>query len=116
MTDFRRMSKDASKRRKALAREIAKARQALNALEDEMTIVDQVLSALAGPRRMGRPRRGPRGGRVRGGRWRPGKPGRPPKWWVEQQKGKAAKAGKRGGRRRRRKARAAKSEAGATAG
>jgi hypothetical protein len=109
MADYAKMARDTTRRRKTLQRELAAAKRAAGACESELAVLEQIIAALKGVepgagrrgakagRRGGK--RGPKRGRRRGGKWRQGHPGRPPKWWVEQQKGKA-KAGK-GGRKRR---------------
>ncbi len=68
------------------------------ALIGEVGKIDHALEALRG---LGGPVA--RGGATRrkGGKWRKGNPGRPPKWFVEKQKGKGAKnPAKRKGKRK----------------
>lgn len=105
MTSYASMRKEASDRRKALAAELAAARAAVVSCEKEIEVLDQILRALkgagAGP---GRPPRTAAGGskkaKKKGGKWRPGRPGRPPKWYVEQQKAAGKGSPKAGGRKK----------------
>jgi len=113
------MLKDAARRRKALEKEVERARGVIAGCESEMAILDQVVAALGevdgapakavggrgrkkGKWRPGGPGRPPKGAKrpvkkARRGKWRPGRPGRPPRWYVERQKdaaGKSASSGK----------------------
>ncbi len=100
MADYSKMARDAAKRRKVLVAELDRARSTVTSCENEMKVLDQILDALKGAG--GRRGRGAKAGAKKRGKWRPGRPGRPPKWWVEQQK-KAGKGGARKpGRRKRR--------------
>ncbi len=101
--------KDARRRRAALQSEIADARRLISRREDEMATLDAVVDALstlagAGAAKPGRkPAGGRKGGarkraagaaakpRKRGG-WKPGGPGRPPKWYTEKMAAEAAAA------------------------
>jgi hypothetical protein len=122
------MAKDAGDRRRELEGELRAAKKTVSSCEAEITVLDQILAALKGaapsaPAKRGRPAgsgRRAKAGRAaakKPGKWRPGRPGRPPKWYVEQQraagggepkgrgrgKGRGAKrraGGRRGGRRK----------------
>jgi hypothetical protein len=96
MGNYGQMRRQARQRKKTLEKQLAAAEKAVRACEGELSVIDQILDALAGGRG-GAGRGRMRGGR-RGGKWRPGRPGRPPNWYIEQQKAKG-KRGKRRGRR-----------------
>ena len=105
MTDYPRMAKDAAKRRAELQGDLARAKKSVAACEKEIAVLDQILSALKGSgsgiARRGRPAKGGRGKKRRkGGKWKAGKPGRPPEWWRKKQR--ALKAAKKPGRKKRR--------------
>src|SRR5690349_13615810 len=96
MANYAKMAREAADRRRALESDLEKARRTVKECEKELAVLSQILGALKGvkPARGG----GPKGKRRKGGKWKPGKPGRPPKWYVEQQK---AGGGKKKGRKRR---------------
>jgi hypothetical protein len=105
MIDFSKMARAAARRRKSLEKELERARAAVDECAKELGRIDAVLDALGGG---GGRRGGATRGRRKGGRWRPGRPGRPPNWWIEQQKKKGAKPdGRKKGRRGRRRGRTA---------
>lgn len=100
MTNYGKMAKDAADRRGELEGELRAAKKTVASCEAEIAVLDQILAALkgaapAGAAKRGRPKgsgRRAKSGRAaakKPGKWRPGRPGRPPKWYVEQQKGKA---------------------------
>ena len=102
MADYGKIAREAASRRKVLRKELARAEKSVAECGRELEIVDQILGALRGVRGGGA------GSAIRAGKkpgkWRLGKPGRPPKWWVEQQEargkgGRKAKAGRRKARR-----------------
>ena len=110
MANYAKMAREAIDRRKTLETELASARRTVKDCEKELAVLAQIIGALkgvdGGPARGG-PRSAKKAGKRRkGGKWRPGHPGRPPKWYVEQQKaaGGAKKGGKRRGRKPGRKA------------
>ena len=116
MANYTKMARDAENRRKEVARLLAKARREVDACERELTVLTDVLAALKGTGSSGKSaiRRRGRGRKARrGGKWRPGRPGRPPEWWREKQA--AMKGGKKKGRRGRRRRRAASAPAAAPA-
>ena len=97
MLDFKSVTRQASRERKSLRKQLEAARETVDRLTRELAKLDSVLGILTG--------RGVRPGRAGGGKWRPGRPGRPPNWWREQQKGKGGrKGGKKAGKRRGRRA------------
>ena len=109
MLNYRSMARSSSKRRDALQERIASTKEELVAMEAELKILDQILAALPSgtvKRGPGRPRGGKKAGRRTRGTWKPGGRGRPPRWYVERQKGrekpakKAAKAKKAPRRKR----------------
>ena len=80
------------KQRAKLESRVAQAEQSIAAWKGEMDSLDGAISALGGTgRKAGRPRGAK--GRKRG-TWKPGGRGRPPQWYVDQQKAKGAKARK----------------------
>ncbi len=120
MTNYGKMAKDAAARKNELQSELAAAKKTVAGCESELAVLEQILGALKGaaPAAPGRRRKAGRRakpgrrakaagrGAAKRGKWRPGRPGRPPKWFVEQQKaaggGKPGrKAGKRGRKARR---------------
>ena len=114
MANYAKIRRDAVQRRQVLQDDLAGAKRSVAASEKEIAVLDQIISALKGVggvahRGPGRPPKA--GGRRRkGGKWRKGHPGRPPRWYVEQQAAlgkKAKKRGRRKGARRRRRAAAA---------
>ena len=89
--NYRSMAKSASRRRETLQTKITSTKEELAAMEKELQVLDGILKALpSGAMKVGPGR--PRGRKRRGGKWRKGSPGRPPKWYVEKQK--AAGTGK----------------------
>jgi hypothetical protein len=106
MADYAKMRRDAASRKASLEKELDSARATVKECEKELVVVQQILDALKGAA-IGRGGKAPRG---KPGKWRPGRPGRPPNWYLEQQKGKKAAAGgakKRRGRKPGRKKAAA---------
>ncbi|MCK6482204.1 MAG: hypothetical protein L6R43_19265, partial [Planctomycetes bacterium] len=111
MTNYGKMAKDAADRRGELEGELRAAKKTVASCEAEIAVLDQILAALkgaapAGAAKRGRPKgsgRRAKAGRAaakKPGKWRPGRPGRPPKWYVEQQKAAGGAAPKgRGGRK-----------------
>lgn len=100
MLNYRSMARSASKRQEAITSRISLAKSELVAMEKELKVLDEVLKALpsAGLSR-GSSRQGKANGRgakkaAKKGKWKPGKPGRPPQWYIDQQKGKGANAPK----------------------
>ena len=83
-----------------LASAIRVLQQRRASLEREIDKIDGVLEVLRGLG--GSVARGA-GRRRQGGKWRPGRPGRPPNWYVDQREAKGAKvpAKKRSRRKRR---------------
>jgi hypothetical protein len=108
MADYAKMRRDASSRKTSLEKELETARATVKDCEKELVVVQQILDALKGASMGKGGGKAPRG---KPGKWRPGRPGRPPKWYVEQQKGKKAAGGgakkRRGRKPGRRKASAA---------
>lgn len=113
MANYAKMARDAADRRKTLETELDGARKTVKDCEKELAVLSQIIGALKGVApaagRRG-PRPGPKPGRKagrkagkrrKGGKWKKGHPGRPPKWYVEQQKaaGGAKKTRKRRGRK-----------------
>lgn len=91
MLNLNSMAKAASRRRDSLQSRISSTREDLAAMEKELEVLDGILKAIPSTglaRGTGRPR-----GR-KGGKWRPGRPGRPPQWYIDQQKGKVQKPAK----------------------
>jgi hypothetical protein len=89
MLNFRSMAKSASRRKEVLESKISAAKTDLVAMEEELKVLETILEALpkgAASRGPGRPLGA--GKKRKGGKWRPGRPGRPPKWYLDQQKGK----------------------------
>ena len=108
MLNFRSMAKTASKRKATLVARISATKETLAGFEKELAMLDSLLAALPAGRMSRGPGRPPKaakkrkggkrmGGKRKGGKWKLGKPGRPPKWFLEQQKGKAKKPAKSGG-------------------
>lgn len=102
MANYAKIRRDAVTRRKELQVDLERSRRTAGACEKEIAVLDQIIGALKGVdgRSVGKAA----GGKRKGGKWRPGHPGRPPKWYVEQQKEKGgkkkARRGKKAGRRR----------------
>ena len=116
MADYAKIRRDAVLRRKELQSELERSRRTAGACEKEIAVLDRIVSALKGVdgRTAGRASGGKRA--RKGGKWRPGHPGRPPKWYVEQQKAaggkkKMARIVRKPARRRRKPAAAAPVEA-----
>ena len=115
MANYAKIRRDAVQRRQVLQDDLASAKRSVAASEKEIAVLDQIISALKGVdgrMKRGRVGRPPKAGgrRRKGGKWRKGHPGRPPKWYVDQQAAlgkKAKKRGRRKGARRRRRAAAA---------
>ena len=100
MLDFKSVTRQATRERKSIRKQLEAARETVDRLTRELAKLDSVLGILTG--------RGVRTRRAGGGKWRPGRPGRPPDWWREQQGRKAGKkSGRRAGKRRGRRAAAA---------
>jgi hypothetical protein len=96
---FQSMAKAASRRRETLKARIASAKESLATMEKELGTLDRILEALSGTDLK---TASSRGGRRKGGKWRRGKPGRPPQWYLDQQKAKGkAKAAKKAPRKKR---------------
>jgi hypothetical protein len=77
-------------RQSALESELREARATVSAAEKELKSLDQILAALKGSKGAALSTRRGKGkakGR-KGGKWRLGHPGRPPKWYTEKMKGK----------------------------
>ena len=108
MTDYPQMAKDAAKRRRQLEGALSQAKSSVAACEAELAVLDQILAALKGagkaagavPKRRGRPVGSGKTAKKKRGKWKLGKPGRPPQWYIDQQK--AAGGGKKPGRKKRR--------------
>ena len=110
MTDYPQMAKDAAKRRRQLEGALSQAKASVASCEAELAVLDQILAALKGAGKAAgvAPKRGrpvgsfKRGGKAKKkrGKWKLGKPGRPPQWYIDQQK--AAGGGKKPGRKKRR--------------
>jgi len=79
------------RQRAKLESRVVQAEQSITAWKGEMDSLDGAISALGGTGK----RSGPTGakGRKRG-TWKPGRRGRPPQWYVDQQKAKGAKGRK----------------------
>jgi hypothetical protein len=77
------------KQRAKLESKVAIAEQTIAGWKSEMDSLDGAISSLGGTGRKTGRSRGAKG-RKRG-TWKPGHPGRPPKWFLEQQKAKGAK-------------------------
>jgi hypothetical protein len=77
------------KQRANLESKVAHAEQSIAGWKGEMDSLDGAISALGGKGRT-EGRTGAKG-RKRG-TWRPGHPGRPPKWYIRQQKTKGTKS------------------------
>ena len=73
------------KQRAKLESKVAQAERSIAGWKGEMESLDGAISALGGAGRRGRPKGAK--GRTRG-TWKPGSRGRPPQWYVEQQKAK----------------------------
>ncbi len=89
------------KRREKLARQVSRAGNSIKVWKGEIDSLDAVVQSLRG---MGAGRAGRTPQRARRGTWRPGHPGRPPKWYVEQQQGKGKRKGARKAGKRKRRA------------
>ena len=118
MANYAKIRRDAVTRRKELQGDLERARRTVQSCEREIKVLDQIVTALEGVdgRGMGKVKGGrpakAAGRRRKGGKWRKGHPGRPPKWYVEQQKAegggkKKARRGRKPGLRRRKPAAAA---------
>ncbi len=102
MANYAKIRRDAVARRGVLQDEMERAKRTAAECEKEIAVLDQIIGALKGVdgrSRGGKVGRPAKGGRKKGGKWRKGHPGRPPKWYVEQQKGKGAGKKKRGRRK-----------------
>ena len=98
MANYAKMAREAAERRRTLESDLVRARKTVKECEKELEVLGQILGALKGVGKVAAP--AGRGGRRRkGGKWRPGKPGRPPKWYVEKQKAAGKKPAKRRTRR-----------------
>jgi len=93
------------KRQAKLERQIEKAEGSIQSWKDEIRALSSVvasLRALGGAPAPRGPRRKARG--KKRGSWKPGRPGRPPQWYRDQQAAKGASSAPRKGRRRKRRA------------
>jgi len=80
-------------RQATLEKELREARATVAASEKELHSIGQILAALKGTEgaavsaRRGKAKA--KSKRRKGGKWKKGRPGRPPKWYTEKMKGKA---------------------------
>jgi hypothetical protein len=81
------------KQRAKLERKVTQAEASISDWKSQMDSLDGAISALGGGGRRGRPKGTGAKGRKRG-TWRVGHPGRPPQWYIDQQKAKGKKAPK----------------------
>jgi len=89
------------KRRETLVRQVSRAEESIKGWKGEIESLDAVVHSLRG---LGAGRAGRTPRTARRGTWRLGHPGRPPKWYVEQQKGKGKSKGMRKAGKRKRRA------------
>lgn len=118
MLNYKTLAQATARRRAALLSKVAATKESLEAMERELRLLDGILRALpksggvgstgevaagrrsAGRRSAGRRATAPSRAKPRG-KWRPGRPGRPPKWYLEQQARtpSGTNPGKRSGRK-----------------
>ena len=87
--NYAQLRRTAITRQATLEKELREAKSTVSAAEKELASLSQILGALKGVDGA----KVTLGGKARtkrrkGGKLRPGHPGRPPKWYIEQQKGK----------------------------
>jgi len=77
-------------RQATLEKELRAAKATVTSAEKELKSLGEILGALKGVDGAAMPRGTSKvkGKRRKGGKWRPGHPGRPPKWYSEKMKGK----------------------------
>lgn len=90
------------KRQATLERQVSKAEESIQSWKKEISSLDEVVFSLKGMKggTTGRNLKRAKPGKKRG-TWKAGHPGRPPKWYTEQQKAKGkGKPAKRAGKRK----------------